>query len=564
MDYGLFDFLKLIGSLGVFLFGMKLMSEALQKVAGARMRHILSAMTSNRVKGVITGIMITAIIQSSSATTVMVVSFVNAGLLSLVESIGVIMGANVGTTVTAWLISILGFKISMAEISLPMIGLCLPLLFSNKRSRKSWGELIIGFGLLFIGLEFLKNSMPNLNENPQIFTFLQEYTDMGYASYFLFMLIGTALTILIQSSSATMALTLVMCANGWISYEIAASMVLGENIGTTVTANLAAMVANTTAKRAAFAHFVFNVFGVLWVLSIFPIFLGWIEQLSVFMGIGNPTTNIGAVPMALSLFHTVFNIANVLILIWFTKLIARMVTKIIPVRETGDDAFTLKHIKIGLLSTPDASLFQAKQEITLYGNNTRDMFHKVTECLELSAKDFEKPFTNLIKMEDESDNVEVEIANYLTKVSESKLSTENSQRIRAMFKIVTEIESIADSSLNVAKAINRRNEQNVVFSEELINKLKHMFALIEDALNTMCVNLTMEYKEVNAKKAYELEQAINDYRTILKQEHLIAIEEKRYDYSTGILYNDMFSECEKVGDYAINVTQAIKEIGHDE
>lgn len=564
MDYGLFDFLKLIGSLGVFLFGMKLMSEALQKVAGARMRHILSAMTSNRVKGVVTGIMITAIIQSSSATTVMVVSFVNAGLLSLVESIGVIMGANVGTTVTAWLISILGFKISMAEISLPMIGLCLPLLFSNKRSRKSWGELIIGFGLLFIGLEFLKNSMPNLNENPQIFTFLQEYTDMGYASYFLFMLIGTALTILIQSSSATMALTLVMCANGWISYEIAASMVLGENIGTTVTANLAAMVANTTAKRAAFAHFVFNVFGVLWVLSIFPIFLGWIEQLSVFVGIGNPTTNIGAVPMALSLFHTVFNIANVLILIWFTKLIARMVTKIIPVRETGDDAFTLKHIKIGLLSTPDASLFQAKQEITLYGNNTRDMFHKVTECLELSAKDFEKPFTNLIKMEDESDNVEVEIANYLTKVSESKLSTENSQRIRAMFKIVTEIESIADSSLNVAKAINRRNEQNVVFSEELINKLKHMFALIEDALNTMCVNLTMEYKEVNAKKAYELEQAINDYRTILKQEHLIAIEEKRYDYSTGILYNDMFSECEKVGDYAINVTQAIKEIGHDE
>lgn len=564
MDYGLFDFLKLIGSLGVFLFGMKLMSEALQKVAGARMRHILSAMTSNRVKGVVTGIMITAIIQSSSATTVMVVSFVNAGLLSLVESIGVIMGANVGTTVTAWLISILGFKISMAEISLPMIGLCLPLLFSNKRSRKSWGELIIGFGLLFIGLEFLKNSMPNLNENPQIFTFLQEYTDMGYASYFLFMLIGTALTILIQSSSATMALTLVMCANGWISYEIAASMVLGENIGTTVTANLAAMVANTTAKRAAFAHFVFNVFGVLWVLSIFPIFLGWIEQLSVFMGIGNPTTNIGAVPMALSLFHTVFNIANVLILIWFTKLIARMVTKIIPVRETGDDAFTLKHIKIGLLSTPDASLFQAKQEITLYGNNTRDMFHKVTECLELSAKDFEKPFTNLIKMEDESDNVEVEIANYLTKVSESKLSTENSQRIRAMFKIVTEIESIADSSLNVAKAINRRNEQNVVFSEELINKLKHMFALIDDALNTMCANLTMEYKEVNAKKAYELEQAINDYRTILKQEHLIAIEEKRYDYSTGILYNDMFSECEKVGDYAINVTQAIKEIGHDE
>ena len=564
MDYGIFDFLKLIGSLGVFLFGMKLMSEALQKVAGDRMRSILSAMTSNRVKGVITGLLITTIIQSSSATTVMVVSFVNAGLLSLIESIGVIMGANIGTTVTAWLISILGFKISMAEVSLPLIGLCLPLLFSNKRYRKSWGELIIGFGLLFIGLEFLKDSMPNLKDNPEMFTFLQDYAHMGYGSYILFMLIGTALTILIQSSSATMALTLVMCANGWISYDIAASMVLGENIGTTITANLAAMVANTTAKRAALAHLVFNVFGVLWVLSIFPLFLKWIEHLSVFLGIGDPTTNIEAVPLALSLFHTCFNIANVLILIWFTKLIARLVTKIIPQKESNADVFTLKHIKIGLLSTPDASLFQAKQEISLYAKNTRDMYQKVTECLEIPVKEFPKKFDALTKMEDESDNIEVEIADYLTKVSESKLSTENSQRIRAMFKIVSEIESIADSSLNVAKAISRRNDQNVVFPEELTHKLKHMFEIVDESLAVMCVNLSTEYKEVNAKKAYELEQAVNDYRTILKQEHLLAIEEKRYDYPTGILYNDMFSECEKIGDYAINITQAIKEIGHEE
>lgn len=281
------------------------------------------------------------------------------------------------------------------------------------------------------------------------------------------------------------------------------------------------------------------------------------------MGIGDPTTDITAVPMALSLFHTIFNIINVLILIWFTKLIAKFVSKLIPMKETGEDAFTLKHIKIGLLSTPDASLFQAKEEITLYGKNTRDMFHKVTECLDLPAKDYEKPFENLVKMEDESDNVEVEIANYLTKVSESKLSTENSQRIRAMFKIVTEIESIADSSLNVAKAIYRRNDQGVTFPEEITTKLKHMFVLVEDTLNVMCTNLAMEYKEVNAKKAYELEKTINDYRTILKQEHLLAIEEKRYDYPTGILYNDLFSECEKIGDYAINITQAIKEIGHE-
>ncbi len=564
MDYGFFDFLKLIGSLGVFLYGMKLMSEALQKVAGDRMRYILSAMTSNRVKGAITGMLITTIIQSSSATTVMVVSFVNAGLLNLVESIGVIMGANVGTTVTAWLISILGFKVSMAEISLPMIGLCLPLLFSNKRSRKNWGELIIGFGLLFIGLEFLKGSMPNLNDNPEIFAFLQRYTDMGYTSYLIFISIGSLLTVLIQSSSATMALTLVMCANGWISYDIAAAMVLGENIGTTITANLAAMIANTTAKRAAFAHFLFNVFGVAWVLSIFPIFLGWIAELSIFMGIGDPATNVKAVPMALSLFHTLFNITNVLLLIWFIKFIARIVTKIIPQKETNEDAFTLKHIKIGMLSTPDASLFQAKEEIMLYAKNTHRMFTKVTSCFSQKSKEFEKNFDLLVKMEDESDQVEVEIAHYLTKVSESKLSTENSQRIRAMFKIVTEIESIADSSLNIAKAINRRNDQNKTFSEELANKLNHMFSLVEDALDAMTFNLTSEYTAVNAKSSYELEQAINDYRTILKQEHLLAIEESRYDYHVGILYNDIFSECEKIGDFAINVTQAIKEIGYEE
>lgn len=267
--------------------------------------------------------------------------------------------------------------------------------------------------------------------------------------------------------------------------------------------------------------------------------------------------------MALSLFHTVFNITNVLILIWFTRFIARIVTKLIPIRETTEDAFSLKHIKIGLLSTPDASLFQAKEEITLYGKNTLSMFRKVIECLDLPAKDFAKPFEYLVKLEDESDNIEVEIANYLTKVSESKLTTENSQRVRAMFKIVSEIESIADSSLNVAKAINRRNDQKVTFPEELTVKLKHMFSLVDETLVTMCKNLATEYRDVNAKKAYELEHAINDYRTILQQEHLLAIEEKRYDYPTGILYNDIFAECEKIGDYAINVTQAIKEIGHE-
>lgn len=560
MNYSIWDFLQLIGSLGVFLYGMKLMSEALQKVAGNKMRGILSAMTSNRVKGVVTGLLITAIIQSSSATTVMVVSFVNAGLLDLVSAIGVIMGANVGTTFTAWLISILGFKISMGALSLIIIGLSLPLLFSQKRIRKSWGELLVGFGLLFIGLEFLQQNMPKIDENPELLNFLRNYTDLGYASYLIFLLIGTFLTVIIQSSSATMALTLVMCANGWIGFDIAASMVLGENIGTTITANLAAMVANTAAKRAAFAHFLFNVFGVCWVMALFPLFLKGVGALSVALGIGDPFASTESVPVALSLFHTCFNVANVLILIWFTRSIARIVTRIVKSKESADDAFTLKHIKIGLLSTPEASLFQAKQEIVQYAQNTQDMYRQVMECLHLPVRDFERKFNRIDKLEDESDVVEVEIADYLTKVSESKLSTENTQRIRAMFRIVSEIESIADSSLIVAKAISRRNEQGIVFPESIDEKLQHLMAIVDEALTVMCDNLAQEYKEVRAKKAYEVEQTINDYRTILQQEHLTAIEEKRYDYATGIIYSDLFTECERIGDHAINVTEAIKEI----
>lgn len=562
MEYGILDFLKLIGSLGVFLFGMKLMSEALQKVAGDKMRQILAAMTSNRVKGVLTGIIITTIIQSSSATTVMVVSFVNAGLLSLVQSIGVIMGANIGTTVTAWIISILGFKVSMAEVSLPLIGLALPFLFSGKRSRKNIGELVMGFGLLFIGLEFLKSSVPDLNQNPEIFTFLKNYTDLGYGSYLLFLLIGTLLTIVIQSSSATVALTLIMCANGWITFDIAAAMVLGENIGTTITANLAALVANKTAKRAALAHMVFNIFGVIWVLSIFPLFLDLIIHISKWLKIGDPMTSVKAIPMALSLFHTVFNVINMMLLIWFTKFIAKVVTSLIKDKKGQEnDVFTLKHIKIGLLSTPDASLFQAQQEIALYGRNSQEMFKFVTQYLTSNEKEFSKEFPKIEKLEDDSDAVEVEIADYLTKVSESKLTTENSQRLRSMYKIVTEVESIADSCLNIAKAFGRRIEQNIEFSESQNNKLRHMFSLVEEAIQVMCNNLRMEYKSVSLKKANELEKAINNYRTILKQEHLTALADKVYDYPTGIIYIDIFSECEKIGDYIINVTESIKEVG---
>lgn len=587
MDYGLFELLKLIGSLALFLYGMKLMSESLQKLAGNKMRQILTAMTANRFTGVLTGVFITALIQSSSATTVMVVSFVNAGLLDLVGSIGVILGANVGTTITSWLVAVLGLgKFSMSDLALPIIGCTLPLLFSQKRSRKNWGEMFVGFGLLFLALRFLQEAMPtNLQDYPGVGDFIQNISNLGFRSWMIFLLIGAVLTTIFQSSSATVALTLVICAKGWIGYEDAAAMIMGENIGTTITANLAAAVANVQAKRAALAHFIINVFGVIWLFFIFNPFLHFIGDLSVTLHLShynpiysdpellnstfNPeerasvlTSIHAAMPLVLSLFNTLAKGINVLILIWFTKILAKIVSRILPLKP-GDDSFTLKHIKIGLLSTPDASLFQAKQEITLYAQNTFSMFKRMLQAFEMSKSDYEKEFDKLQLMEDESDQVEVDIADYLTKVSESRLTTENSQRVRAMFKIVSEIESVADSILNVAKAIMRRNNQGVVFPETLHTKLFHMFSLVENSIEMMCHNLTLEYKDVNPKKAYELEQAINNYRTLLQQEHLIAIEEKNYDYSIGILYTDIFAECEKIGDYTINVTEAMKEIGHN-
>ncbi len=563
MNYGITDILTLIGSLGLFLYGMKLMSEALQKVAGDKMRSILAAMTSNRVKGVFTGVLITALIQSSSATTVMVVSFVNAGLLSLVESVGVIMGANIGTTITAWLISILGFKVSMSAISLPLIGFALPFLFASDRRKKNWGELILGFALLFIGLQFLKESVPDIKSNPQILNFLQHYTDMGFGSVLIFMLIGTLLTILIQSSSATMALTLVMCNSGWISFDMAAAMVLGENIGTTITANLAAAVANTSAKRAALAHLIFNTFGVIWMLFVFSYFLdgiAWVNQ-TLLEG-GNPFTETSAVPVSLSLFHTFFNILNVLVLIWFAKFIVRVVTWLVKSKEDNDEEFKLKHIKTGTLSTPEASLFLGKQEIARYAESTQKMFGYVKDIFntELSRKDFEKLYDKIEQKEDDSDNIEVEIANFLTSVSETRLSRDNSERVRAFFKMVSDIESVGDSILNIAKAVKRKKEGNVEFSDKLKENINKMFELVDESLRVMTVNTEKEIASVNIKKAMEVELAINEYRTLLKAEHIRSVGANEYDYQTGVVYSDIFSECEKIGDFCINVTEAIVEI----
>ena len=378
MEYSFYDLLKLFGSLALFLYGMKIMSEGLQKFAGDRLRRILTAMTTNRVTGVLTGMLITALVQSSSATTVMVVSFVNAGLLTLSQSIGVIMGANIGTTVTAWIISALGFKVDIAAFALPLLAFGIPLLFSQKSNRKSIGEFIFGFSFLFMGLSMLQANAPDLQKNPDMLAFVQNYTDMGVLSILLFVFIGTILTMIVQASAATMAITLIMCANGWISFELGAALVLGENIGTTITANLAALTGNTQARRAAMAHLMFNVFGVIWVLCVFPFFTGAVSWF-VENVMGSTEMSV-AVPFKLSAFHSAFNICNVLILIWFVPFIERTVCAIIPQKEQ-DEEYRLRYITGGMLSTAELSILQASKEIHLFAERTRRMFGMVRELL---------------------------------------------------------------------------------------------------------------------------------------------------------------------------------------
>ncbi len=557
MNYSILDFLTLIGSLGLFLYGMKMMSEALQKVAGSRLRNFLAAMTSNRFMGVVTGVSITAIIQSSSATTVMIVSFVNAGLLTLTESAGVIMGANIGTTVTAWLISILGFKVKMSILAYPIIGIGFPLIFSKKTGNQSWGQVLVGFALLFIGLEALKSSVPNIGQNPEILEFLKNFTGMGFGSSLIFLLIGTLLTVVIQSSSATMALTLVMCNNGWISFDSAAAMVLGENIGTTITANLAAVVANSAAKRAARLHLLFNVVGVIWVLSVFPVFLKGIDAIALPISGKSAFTNAGAVPIALSLFHTFFNILNVLLQIWFIKYLVNLVQKLIPEKE-DEQEFKLKYIKFGMLSTSELSLLQAKKEINVYAQQTKKLFGRLENMLnEQNKRKFVKQFDKVEVGENKSDEMEVLIAKYLTKVAEGELSKESSKRISSMLRIVDEMESIGDSCLNIARAMSRARAKDDKLTPDMKEKIQEMFSLLETAFNVMIGNLEKQHYNIDKTAAEAIEKKINRYRNKLRKEHVSDIENDKYSYQIGTLYKDIFCESEKMGDYIYDVSTSI-------
>ncbi len=555
MEYSFYDLLKLFGSLALFLYGMKIMSEGLQKFAGDRLRKILTVMTTNRVTGVLTGTLITALVQSSSATTVMVVSFVNAGLLTLSQSISVIMGANIGTTVTAWIISALGFKVDISAFALPLLAFGIPLLFSQRSSRKSVGEFIFGFSFLFMGLSMLQANAPDLEKNPGMLAFVQNYTDMGFASVLLFVLIGTVLTMIVQASAATMAITLIMCANGWISFELGAALVLGENIGTTITANLAALTGNTQARRAALAHLAFNVFGVMWVLCVFPFFTGAVSWfVESVMGIKEMSV---AVPFKLSAFHTAFNVCNVLVLIWFVRLIERTVCLLIPQKEQ-DEEYRLRYITGGMLSTAELSILQASKEILLFAERTRRMFGMVRDLLHTEKDDgFNKLFSRVEKYENISDNMELEIANYLNRVSEGRLSAESRLTIRSMLREVTEIESIGDSCYNLARTISRKRQSNEDFTAGQYEHIHSMMKLVDDALGQM-VSVVEHFgrHDMDANKSFNLENEINNYRNQLKDQNIMNVNNKAYSYQMGVYYMDIIAECEKLGDYVVNVVEA--------
>lgn len=597
MNYTFYDFLTLIGSLGLFLYGMKIMSEGLQKVAGNKLRAALSSMTKNRFMGVLTGLFITSLIQSSSATTVMVVSFVNAGLLTLLQSVTVIMGANIGTTVTAWIISLFGFKVSIAAFSLPMIAISIPFIFSGKSKRKSIGEFILGFAFLFMGLEMLKDSVPDLKSNPEILSFLCQYTQSGFGSVLIFLLIGTILTIIVQSSSATMAITLVMVSKGWIPYELGAAMVLGENIGTTITANIAAIPANVSAKRAALAHTTFNIFGVIWMLVLFYPFLSMITRLVAAYGPGDPTHltefthNIDAhtlnlitsnsnsltpeqlslqsqmqnyqvaTSFGLALFHTMFNLINTFVMVWFAKSIAKIVTFLVKKKDT-DEEFQLQYIYTGLLSTSELSLLQAWKELNHYADRTQKMF-KLTRDLyyEQNENEFVKIFSRIQKYENISDRMELEIAKYLTKVSDGRLSEEGKHQIQTMLRVVSEIESVSDGCYNIARTMVRKRDDKSTYSSDMDSNIDLIFNLTEAAIYHMCEsmedNILISKDQFN--RAINIESEINNFRNQLKLQNIADVEDNVYSYQASITYMDIIVECEKTGDYVINVIEALNE-----
>ncbi len=603
MNYGLLDLLCLIGAVGLFLYGMKVMSEGLQKAAGDRLRNILGAMTRNRLTGTLTGFSITALIQSSSASTVMVVSFVNAGLMTLSQSMAVIMGANVGTTFTAWVIALFGFKVDIAAFALPLIGVSVPLLFSKKSRTKSIGEFGIGFAFLFMGLSLISKYVPDLQQNPEMFEFLQRYTSMGFGSVLIFCLVGIIVTMIIQSSAATFAITLIMCSKGWITFDLACALVLGSNIGTTITPLLASLSGNVAAKRTAMGHLLFNLLGTLWTLAVFFPFVDLTQWVTQEIGQGDPSqlysyvsgleasdpalyarvmqaelpatdplithhlTTIMtlqiSVSFGLSIFHTLFNLINLSIMIWLTKVYVKIVEWLVPAKRKGDDEFQLKFISSGMLSASELNITQAEKEIAVFADRVNRMLSMARELVHTkgNSEDFNKRSSRLEKYEDISDRMELEIANYLNRCAEGRLSNEGKRHVSAMLAIVSEIESIADCCSGVGKILLRKQQGNVHFNEEIYHNIDVMFDYVQKAMDNML--LLLRDLENNSSEdiisSYNREREINNMRNTLRAANIENIKEHHYEYQAGIYYMDIVSTLEKTGDYIINVVDAVKD-----
>lgn len=559
----IYAILGVAGSLGVFIYGMKLMSEGLQKVAGNKMRDILKGMTKNRFLGVLTGFIITALIQSSSATTVMVVSFVNAGLLTLTESFGVIMGANIGTTITLWIVSILGFKVKMTPIAIGLIGLFFPLMFAANDKLKNIAEFVLGFGILFIGLEFLKESVPDIQNNPEAVEFLKHFVDLGpynYGSILLFVLFGTLLTVVVQSSSAASAITLTLIMKGWIPFELGAAMILGENIGTTITANLASLIGNVHAKRSARFHFLFNVIGVVWVMFLFLPFTHFVENVigkSDFLSnlaVSAGETNDG---MSLALFHSLFNIFNVIILFAFVPTLGKIVIKMVPTHGDEDEEFKLQHISTGLMSTPSLSMEEAKKEMKLYSKLIDKMAHNVYDLFFEKQKNFKKLLDKIKDREDLTDKMDLELNNFLAKVSESDVSNSTSKEIKQMLTISSDLERIGDIYYQISKSFERLKKEKVELPGNATEELKEMMVLVMQAISYMKNNMDDKNTAISIKEIVDLEKKINAKRKEVFTTHFERLEKGTYTPKQGVLFIDFINRCERIGDHVMNVHEAL-------
>lgn len=587
MNYTVLDFLCLLASVCLFLYGMKVMSEGLQKVAGDRLRNILGIMTRNRVTGVLTGIAITALIQSSSASTVMVVSFVNAGLMTLEQAMAVIFGANVGTTVTTWIISAFSFEVSISDYSLVLLAVGVPMLFMKKSTYKSLGEFLIGFSLLFMGLDMISEYVPNLQENPQMLEFVTNWTSMGAWSVLIFFVLGIVMTMIAQSSAATFAITLIMCSQGWISFTLGCAIILGGNIGTTITPILASLSGNVAAKRTAMGHLLFNVLGSLIVLCIFNPFMDQVAEITKLCTGTNPldisaaqeagmrgTTLLNekggytavaqsCVAFGLAMFPTVFNACNLLIMIWFTKLYVKIVCWLVPSHHNEDEEeFALKYIGGGLMSASELNILQAQKEIQLYGrrvermlNMSRQMIH-----LDIKADEYSHLFSRIQKYEQISDRMEIEIGTYLNRIAEGRLSPEGKMRISGMLRIVSEIESIADGCYNVAKTLDRKNQNHVEFNDKVMHEIDNMYEMVGETMKNM-LSLLDEMERPESSRiveAYNKEREINNLRNKLRDGNIFNINNKEYGYQEGIFFMDLIGEAEKLADYMLNVVEGVK------